>query len=417
MNKKILHKRRQRKRYNKSTNRQKREATSMVEVNNNVPDFIAWNTTRQTLVDAVEEEIGHLCESFELGDSVDVIDILVKPITPEVRKHIREFYETRHILMKIEGSKERILYPYKGKNYYVDLTFGSITPVTAHKTWNDKSTQPAYITDAMSASTTSTGYTSASTTSTGYTYKSDKTVALRCIMSQMAHSLGYSLDTNNSTLSLNILCRDGKESPIVISTSPQKILEILKLGENVENVSSPESFAEWVLSSTRYDSALFSQAEPNEDDKKAGEENDFTKQVYTILHAIEVTGEIGPTVVDMRDENLDIEKAIALETQILGKVLEERIKKVCEAIERFQSQHEKDATIITGKTLQRLGYESGPIYKEIMRDVAEKFTDESKHSDVIEYVREHYPISNHGTTVKKQEEELLSVVRDELSAT
>lgn len=393
-------KRKKFKHYNKN---KKKAVASMVPIIDvgvkNYSSLTVYTSSKSSILNAIDDEIGHLFKSFEPIGDTEEINIEGEPLTSCVRKYVRDFYCSRHILTSIDGTMEKILYPYKGKNYFVNIIFNDI--VTDNATVeNDKAIT------IVNKNISNTIHSSVDTQKSSVQH-----VALRCVLSQFANSIGYHLDTEKNILSIRIKSPSGKEHLSKITSGIKKILAIFKLEQDVSILNTPEIFAEWVLSSPRYDSYIFEKNEPGKVEKELKENDEFTKNVYDILQFIDVVGEVISNKIDMQDKNFDISKVFLAEYESSGKYVARKIKNICNKIIKEEEQQLKiKSNIVTGKTLKKLGYVPGPIYQEIMEDVYGKFNPDTKHSEVVKYILENFPI------VKNEEEnELHSVVKKELN--
>jgi len=326
--------------------------------NNNYSNFTI-------IVNAIEEEIGHLCKTFiyknnsnkfiggVLSPNRRVYDIPfdivieLEPLTSEVRKYIRDFYNSRHILTSIDGNTEKIIYPYKGKNYNVSLIF----TYTFSMFDNNASKK-----------------------------------ALKCVLSQFANSIGYHLDLDTNVLSIHMKNSFGKNIISNVASGMKNILKVLQLDDNIDILYTPDIFVKWILLSPRYYSCLFENSKPRYIENKYKESDEFTKKVYEILGELKIKGRTIPDRIDMQDDNFDFEKYIKIESSIVGKYIAEKIRKAYENIENNSEE------IILTKTLKNLGYVPGPIYDEIIDSVSNEFTLNEKHSNVVKYILHHFPL-------------------------
>ncbi len=328
--------------------------------NRNYSNFTIYESMQSTIVNAIEEEIGHLCKTFIHKDNSNDIVIELEPLTSDVRRYIRDFYNSRHILTMIDGNIEKIIYPYKGKNYNVSLVFTYTFSMFDNKVEFscEKSTKLFNVSKK----------------------------AFNCALSQFANSIGYHLDLDLNILSIHMKNSFGKNIISNIVSGMKNILKVLQLDGNFDILYTPDIFVKWILLSPRYDSCLFENSKPRYIENKYKENDEFTKKVYEILSNLKIKGKTVPSRIDMQDDSFDFEKYIKIESKIVGNYIAKKIRKAYENIENNSEE------IILTKTLKNLGYVSGPIYDEIIDSVSREFTSNEKHSNVVRYILHHFPL-------------------------
>ena len=315
--------------------------------------------TRSVLFTHLDEEIGHLFKRFEdskIEEEGVGVNINCVPMTASIRKDVREFYEKgRNCLTKIVGKTEHIHYPFKGQYYQVDLVFYD---------------EEAEI--------------------DGVEFFSPKSNVTKNLINRFANYCGY--DIAEDGLRLMIVDANGRIHYMPVTKDVAEAEKILGLQHKSESeiMKSAETFAEWILSSERYDSAMF-------DTTLEEGALQFEKDVMKILEGIDVGFTISPVMIDFRLENFKLDTALEDEKFLFGKNFVKKTTKFCKNIARKPVPEAQ----VTGRTLIALGYQQGPIFKTIMSDVALKFSEEDNIKQVREYIKKKYPLAQYGTSKAK----------------
>jgi len=314
--------------------------------------FTTVPTTRQVIIDRIEEEIGHFFKRFEERKFPDdsSIAIITIPTSTDVRAEVKSFYENRNYLTKTVGEIEHILYHYKGTSYQIDIHFKF--------TDNDfNAFDLAEMNDCM-----------------------------KLITFKFIEHCGYKI--RNKGLSVQIIDKNGKTKFVEITEDVEVALKLLCLKNmGKEKLDDAEKFAEWILSSERYGSDCF-------DTKKlstSGSEEE--KDIFTILDMIETQASIFPTSIDLRliNEIDEIDDLICHEINVLGDDAK-KIKDFCVVL----FNEKKSESLISGNLLVAWGYEPSKIFKTIMEDVSQKFNEDSNIQEIKLYILKEYPLSVHG---------------------
>ncbi len=319
-------------------------------------DFLNQASTplRSTMFSHIEEEIGHFFKRFEdsnIKEEGVALNISCVPMTSTIRKEVRDYFEIgKNCLTRIAGSIEHLHYPYKGNYYQIDLMF-----------YNNE------------------------TEINGVEFFNPSSELAKKLFNQFASYCGYRLSENG--LSLRIIDANGRAQYLEVTKDVMKAQKILGLKHKSEKeiMTSPETFCEWILDSGRYDSNLFKL-------RLNSESFQFEKDVEKILGAIEVEFSAAPAVVDFRLKDCNLKNALNHERILLGRKFIRNVSAFCKNV---LTQPTKNAEI-TGRTLIKMGYEEGSIFKTIMTDIAAKFSEEDSIQKIKVYILGSYPLYKYG---------------------
>lgn len=320
------------------------------------------------IFEVLEESIGHFFHDFCLAedenyiasvkDDVGDIDIIVRPLEFSVRKEIRDLFESQHMLTKMNGPFEHILFPYKGKHYQIDLIYCK----------DKKEFQ-------------------------GHKFFYSRPTTFNALIGHFARSLGYKFSTEG--LKIRVTNKQGQVKYITICTDPERSLKILGydgIPDSTELYESPEAFAKWIQSSPRFDSRLFS-AGHNKQSHRDSSTDDFCQKAYLILDNYEIVSDlVRPHINYQTDENIVLKDALDFEWKYIywgeAKNVEEYGKEKVKTEEKY---------LISGKALIRWGYATGPIFATIQKDVTARFTEATKIPIIKSYIENKYRLVIYGS--------------------
>ena len=217
------------------------------------------------------------------------------------------------------------------------------------------------------------------------------------IVGHFARSIGYKFSSKG--LLLHITDKRKQNFYLYLTSDLDVIFKILDL-ERPEEMrdlyKSPVTFAQWVMSSSRYDHELMSLAE-NMNAHRDAEKDSFCASAYNILRTSKKKATNPPARMDFNDpeweENFDgpedIKKTLIdklpLEYSLLGDEIFDTIS------EEAYNRHNIKRPTMTGNEVIQLGYSQGPMIGKILQAVAEHFGEEDPLEDKQNFVLKTFP--------------------------
>ena len=318
-----------------------------------IPNFLVNDLTKRAM-----SLFAPFCEKMEMiisdislkkkKDHGD-IDFVCLP-KPNGREDIRQYCKERGIPVGANGPMEHILFPIeKTLAYQIDLIFSS-----------DPETYETI----------------------KYFYGKD--ITYNSIVGQFARSIGYIFSTDGFFR----LVRDARKQnrKFLLIKNLKLAYGILGLVETPDEIlfKSPETFADWIASSPRFDSNKFVRAH-NKNAHRDAKKDTFCDQVYQILDSSGIVSSIPFYNIDFTKE-VDLEKALEFEKPILGDDIAEKL------LEFLKNLSFVKTPIISGDVIISLGYPAGPMIGKIIQTVSARFSVEDSEEDKIRFIKENFPI-------------------------
>ena len=317
----------------------------------------------ETIPDLISASMGLLSRFFNTIEPVTCVDIIPKDdhgdldfvvMTNDIeRECFRNYCKYMNIQIGSNGPMEHIAFPFSSDGidrhiFQIDLIFSG---KSNYKTIKHFYSRPS-------------------------TFNS--------VIGQFARSLGYIFSTNGFFL----LVKDARKQnrKFLLTEDLSVSYEILQLPPFTDKqiFESPEAFAAWIMSSPRFDAGAFLGSHNVKSHRDAKRE-DFCSKVYDILDNCGKKSTIPFFNIDFSNE-VDLDKALAFEKEILGKDVGEKL------IEKMKEYKAVVAPIIRGETVIPMGYPVGPKIGEIIQDVSKTFTKETSEEEIRNYIYGKYQL-------------------------
>lgn len=293
------------------------------------PEVLSPDNISEEVFKAVEKMTGHFFKEFIMAEKKNLkrLDFVVLPISTGVREKIKKYFESCFFITKTDGKTDSVLFPYKGRHYQINLIYCTDCDIITNKFFY---CQPDI---------------------------------LNIIIRQFAKSVGMKINSKFEFM-IKIIDRSEKDHYFAITDNVEKGMKLLGFENPIPDKSvydTPENFAKWTMSSPRFDSKRFRKSE-NSNIKK----NEFCSEVLKTLYSSETKSDIIPTQL-----NLQFVKENTVSEHLKSEIIDilqddDLIRKISEEIKRIERK-------ITGDDLIEMGYEPGPIFREIIKKTKEHY--------------------------------------------
>jgi hypothetical protein len=313
--------------------------------------------------DLISSSMGLLHRFFDTVEPVTCVDILPKEnhgdldfvvmTKPGERESFREYCKDMNIPIGSNGPMEHIAFPFSSNEidrhvFQIDLIFSGKNNYETIKHFYSKN------------------------------------LTFNSTIGQFARSLGYIFSVNGFFL----LVKDARKQnrKFLLTEDLEVSYKILQLPPftNEQIFESPEAFAAWIMASPRFDTKSFLESHNTKSHRDARREN-FCSKVYEILDNCGKKATIKFSHIDFTGE-VDLNKALAFEIEILGKNIVENL------LEKIKEYEEVASPIIRGETIIEMGYPEGPIIGKIIQDVSSYFDEETTEEEIKKYILGKYKI-------------------------
>jgi hypothetical protein len=209
-------------------------------------------------------------------------------------------------------------------------------------------------------------------------------ISFNSLIGQFARSIGYKFSTQGLLLHITDSRKQNYYVPMTRELPTILKLLCLEMPDKLQDLyASPEYFALWLTSSPRYDSSLMFGAE-NKNSHRDAKRDDFCSRVWNELHRIKKIASIPQSRIDFSRNDFNLEQALLFEKEILGEDIIEDVLSLCEEKRKFAEP------VIRGDILLEMGFKPGPIMKEIIQDVSQKFAVGNDLEEIKSYLRKKY---------------------------
>jgi len=275
------------------------------------------------------------------------VDVLGVPFSDTGEK-LQKYCEEKRYLYKKNGPMRHILYPFGEKLHQVDFIFSGEDSFEIQKQF--------------------------------YKYP----VVMNCILGHVARSLYYKFSSKG--LYLLITDKKGQRHLFPLTKDITKIFDLLMLDKksDYELFQSSTTFANWIMSSPRFDNKAFKVSENTRSHRDA-RSDPFCTEVYSILENSDQKATIPGERINFSNPEFNISKVLDMESDLFGDDLRQRISDFCTEKEK------KAEKVINGRVILEMGYPQGPIIGEIIKAIKSKFSFGTPVKEMKEYVKETFP--------------------------
>lgn len=264
------------------------------------------------------------------------------------KEKIRKRSSDLGFLTKSNGPMEHVMFGYDGKFYQIDFIVTS---------------------DSLSYD--------------NYVFFYSNPVVFNAVVGHFARSVGYKFSTEG--LLLHITDKNKQNYYYPLTREAKLMLKLLDLRSFRENeiYKNPQVFADWIMSSRRFDTESFINHKNHRSYRDRDKDN-FCAQVYSILEKSNVKSNMDNSHVDFSREEFSLDSRMSFEISVLGYQVVRGVLDFCEEKKKIQEQ------VISGKELIEMGYSPGPILGKIIREVSELYDTNSNKEEIKSYVKKTY---------------------------